>query len=241
MITNMLRKLVPADFKKRIKSRLGTPSQEDSLERLKRLGFDPEFCIDIGAYEGTWTDEFKRIFPGCAILMFEGLREKESKMLATKAKYPDVDYHIVLLGADDGRTVTFNKYETASSVFAEHHHTEAVTEIRQLTTLDSLTAGTGFARPAFIKLDAQGYELEILRGGGSTLSEAEFVLMEVSFLDIYLNCPLALEAIRFMGERGLVIYDICSLMRRPLDRALYQSDILFVRKDSHFRSNKHWK
>ena len=38
--------------------------------------------------------------------------------------------------------------------------------------------------PDFIKIDTQGYELEILKGGLNTLKHAEMVLLEVSLLNV---------------------------------------------------------
>jgi hypothetical protein len=95
-------------------------------------------------------------------------------------------------------------------------------------------------KPDFIKIDTQGYELEILKGGEKALAHAEFVLLEVSLLDIYVNSPLVIDVLNFMKERGFVLYDICTLMKRPLDNALFQSDFLFVKANSQFRNNKHW-
>jgi FkbM family methyltransferase len=203
------------------------------------MGFSPKCTLDIGAYEGHWATDYKKIFPDSAILMVEGQFEKESHLIKTKQKYSDVDYKIALLGADNS-VVTFNKYETASSVLGEHHETGAMKEIRDLATLDSLVSGTKFSKPDLIKIDTQGYELEILKGGERTLLSAEFVLLEISLLDIYVNCPLVNDVTEFMAKRGFVLYDICSLMRRPLDGTLFQSDFLFIKKDSRFRNDKRW-
>jgi len=240
MAGSILKRIFPNSFKKKLRDNLGVPSQELSLKRIKHKGFDPKTCLDIGAYEGNWTVEFKHIFPNSAVLMLEGQTEKEPFLISTKKKFNNVDYKIALMGANDEATVTFNKYATASSVLAEHNITGAKTETRKLIALDTLVASTDFARPSFIKIDTQGYELEILKGGKKTLASAEFVLLEVSFLDIYINCPLAADVVSFMDEQGFVIYDICTLMKRPLDGALFQSDFLFIAKESRFRKDKRW-
>lgn len=239
MIKLILKNLIPEKTKKLIKDKLGVPSQESSLNRIKKLGFQPKYCLDIGAYEGHWATDFKQIFPGSSILMIEGQTEKEPALIQTKQTLKDVDYRISLLGATES-TVKFNKYETASSVLDEHNITNAKTEIRTLNTLDSLTFKTLFSKPDFIKIDTQGYELEILKGGEKTLSSAEFVLLEVSFLDIYKNCPLIADVLNFMEMQGFVVYDICTLLKRPLDGVLFQADMLFVKKESRFRSDKRW-
>ncbi|HWD89991.1 MAG TPA: FkbM family methyltransferase [Mucilaginibacter sp.] len=235
----MLNKLIPESVKRRLKTKLGVPSQEDSFARLKGLGFDPKVCLDIGAYEGNWTRDLKNIFPDMAVLMLEGQSEKEGALKKVKEQFTDVDYHIALLGAEE-RDVTFHKYETASSVLSEHHSTGARTETVKLRLLDKLVEKTRFEKSELIKIDTQGYELEILKGGEKALASAEFVLLEVSLLDIYKDVPLVAEVIAFMNQRRFVLYDICSLMRRPLDKALFQSDFLFAKENSIFRKDKRW-
>jgi FkbM family methyltransferase len=238
MLKQAIRKLIPNTFIDYLRTMLGVPSQQDSLAHLKYLGFDPKYCLDIGAYNGYWTEDFKKIFPQCSVLMIEGQLEKEPVLAAVKTRFTDVGYEISLLGAKE-ELVSFNIYETASSVLTEHNVTNAKVEQRKLQPLDSVTEKRLF-KPDFIKIDTQGFELEILKGGDKTLASAQFVLLEVSFLDIYVNCPLAADVISYMNNKGFVIYDICTLMKRPLDKTLYQADFLFVRSDSDFRKDKRW-
>jgi FkbM family methyltransferase len=238
MIKKLLKALFPDSLKKELRDSLGVPSQSSSLTNLKALGFTPKYCLDIGAYTGNWTRDFKEIYPDCAVLMIEGQTELEGALLQTKNLYKDVNYKIALLGSNED-TVSFNKYDTASSVLNESNVTNALIEQRQLCLLDNLKA-LHEIKADFIKIDTQGYELEVLRGGEQTLLKAKVVLLEVSFIDVYINCPLAADVINFMNERGFVVYDICTLMRRPYDKALYQADMLFVRKNSFLREVKRW-
>ena len=186
MIKSFFKSLIPEKSKKILREKLGVPSQESSFKNIRDLGFSPGACLDIGAYEGLWTKEFKQAFPNCAVMMVEGQNSKGPALIKTQKAYEDVDYRIALLGAAE-KTVTFNIYDTASSVLFEHHDTNAQTETRKLIRLDNLLKETNFNKPDFIKIDTQGYELEILKGGDKTLAYAEFVLLEVSFLDIYVN------------------------------------------------------
>ncbi len=235
---SLLKRVVPAIIKKKLKEKLGVPDQEYTFKRLKKLGYQPKLVLDIGAYEGSWAKSFLTVFPNCKILMIEGQEGKRS-ILEKTAEHKQLDFQIALLGSAE-QEVEFNIYETASSVLKENNETGAKTEIRTLTTLDKSIIDTPFTKADFIKIDTQGYELEILKGAEKTMQQAEFILLEVSLIDIYKNCPMVAEVMAFMQSKGFVLYDICSLMRRPYDNALFQSDFLFVKETSPFRAAKQW-
>ncbi len=43
-----------------------------------------------------------------------------------------------------------------------------------------------------------------------------------------------------MDERNFQLYDISQIMRRPYDYAIFQMDVLFVKKDSIVIEKKVW-
>lgn len=229
-------------FKQKIKDRLGVPSQVWSLNNLKANGFNPSVIYDIGAYSGHWTEEMLELFPGGGYFLFEGQQSKQPLLASLAGKHPGkVNYSVGVLGAEDEKMVTFHEYETASSVLSEHFETGAASSQAKLKKLDTAVIENDWPLPDLLKLDTQGYELEILRGGNKCMSHAEVILMEVSFIDIYQHAPLAHEVIHFMHVNGFILYDICTLMRRPLDQALFQADMLFVKKHSSLVQHKKWQ
>lgn len=236
----MIKKLIPKKLINYLKTKLGVPSQKSSLTRLKELGFEPKNILDIGAYEGNWALEISEIFPDAHILMIEGQNLKEEKLLKVTKSLKSADVLIALLGSEV-KKVNFNIYETASSVLTENNVTNAKIEKLQLDLLDDVLKNRTTSSFDFIKIDTQGYELEILKGGLKTLGRAEAVLLEVSLLNIYNDAPLVAQIIDFMSKNEYVLYDICTLMRRPYDKALFQSDFLFLKKNHELRSSTRWE
>lgn len=228
-------------FKQKLKSKLGVPSVNDGLKSISRNGFKPKVIYDIGAFQGTWTKEVLNIFPDACFFMFEAQESKRIFLEEMRKKNPsNLKYHIALLGATSSKEVIFHEYETASSVLDEFFETGAKAEKKKLQRLDEVIEMFNWPLPDLIKLDTQGYELEILKGGSKALESSEAILMEVSFIDIYKDAPLVEDVIAQMSFWGFQVYDICSLIRRPLDKALYQADLLFIKKDSKLLSNKRW-
>ena len=81
-----------------------------------------------------------------------------------------------------------------------------------------------------IKLDVQGAELDVMRGGEAIMRRASFVLLEVPFMGQYnAGSPSFLEVIAYMDTLGFVPFDILELHHEV--SVLLQCDIMFVRRD----------
>ena len=230
----MLKKLVPERLKKSLKRGLGVPSTEAALGRLKRLGFEPMTAIDCGANVGEWTRMCKRLWPSASVLMIEPLPQCEVPLARLIAELPDVRYQRALLGARRQSAVPFHCCDTASSVLLEHE-TEHPTIEMSMTTLDDCSPSA-----ELLKLDVQGYELEILKGGTRALSSAEVVILEGNLLDLHVGVPLIQEVLQFMAEYRFALYDTGDFYRRPLDDALWCMDLFFVREEGKWRASKRW-
>ena len=211
------------------------PSVDGALKYLKQWGFEPTSVIDVGAYHGEWTRMFKSIFPSSKVLMIEGQNDK-SQILQEVCSFfkSDVVFEIALLGAKDGEKVRFVEMETGSSVFEEFSSYKRNYLEKELVTIDSLLARhQDFRNLDFLKLDVQGYELEVLKGACELLKRTEFVLMEASLIPSNKSCPLISDVINFMTEKDFRLLDFCSQIRRR-DGALWQTDLLFFKDTSRF-------
>jgi FkbM family methyltransferase len=227
-------RIAPVALDRQVSKRFDLPVPAVVLAALRDKGFRPKRVLDIGAYEGGFTRLVKQIWPETSVLMFEPNLAKAS-ILQTVGRKLGVDYSDKLLGAKDGDEVTFNLLETGSGIFNEKSDVERTTETRKLSSLDSVA---GPVPANFLKIDTQGYELEVLRGAERVLSQAEVVLLEISLIEINDGAPIVDEVIAFMKKAGFVLYDICEFHRRSMDKALWQIDGLFVRINSPLRANK---
>lgn len=212
------------------------------IGNLKRNGFAPRTILDIGAYVGGWTEEVAGIFPDARVWMFEAQQDKKAALEAVAARVgPRVRVCNVLLGAARRDAVTYHLMETGSSVLSENTTMGRSSVSLPMTTLDDVAVGEASQSPIFLKLDVQGYELEVLKGGRSTLARSEVVLMEVSLLQYNEGAPLFRDVVDHMHQQGFVAYDVCGQSRRETDDALYQVDMVFTKPDSNLRAaRKFW-
>ena len=198
---------------------------------MKGRGFDPRFGIDIGAHDGYWTLFFRQEFPACRMLMVEGLESKADRLRqVSEQSGGSIDFRIAVLGASHGGSVRWVEMGTGSSALEEHSAYPRDVKARELAALDELL-DCDAPRVDFMKLDVQGYELEVLRGATHAMDQAQAIYLEVSLVPVNNGCPLVNEVVQFMDTRGFRLLDFCSQTRRK-DGVLWQTDLMFVKNGS---------
>jgi hypothetical protein len=73
-----------------------------------------------------------------------------------------------------------------------------------------------------------------------SIDQIDIFIVEVSVIATVIGGPEAAQVIALLDGMGFRIYDIISLRRRPLDAALAQIDLVFVRDESPLRSDRRW-
>jgi FkbM family methyltransferase len=211
------------------------PNMRFGLTEMANRRFSPNTIIDVGAFQGEWSRVAKSIWPKSRLFMIEP-NLTDSAVLNGVARDLDACVFDELLGAHDDEAVDFYVMGSGSSILPECSSVPRGVQSRRLRRLDSLL--TNIRGPAFLKIDAQGYELEILEGAGGLLPAIEAILLEVSIIQINEGAPLLYDVVSFMKRLGFVTYDLLQVHRRPLDRALNQIDLVFVRERSPLIADK---
>lgn len=224
------------------KFRAGLPSVEGLLRNARHSGFTPSGIVDIGANSGEWSRMARSVFPESPIAMFDGNSQYEPVLAATARALGKASHTIALLGPENKEQVVFYSSGPRSSVLVELTTLPREEEQRPMLRLDDLITRTAIGDPVpqglLIKLDVQGFELEVLRGGRSTLARAEFLVLETSLLPYNEGGATFADVVKFMQDAGFVAYDFCGQFRRQTDLALCQTDVAFVRPDSPLRGRK---
>jgi FkbM family methyltransferase len=230
--------LNPREFERFAHTYCVAPNMAIGLEFLAARGFSPRTIVDVGAHEGGWTEIAHEIWPASRPIMIEPNRTKQQK-LTEIARTMHGEIHCALLSSVCGQTVAFNVMESGSSVLSENSNAERSIETRTVATLDSLTLDL-VGENNFLKIDVQGYELEVLKGASNSLNAFEAILLEVAIIEINEGAPLLHDVITFMTERGFSASEVLEIHRRPLDKATSQIDVLFIRKGSHLLADRRY-
>jgi FkbM family methyltransferase len=207
----------------------------DSLELLDLIaGAGVNVIYDIGANVGTWSLLAKSIIPNAKIHAFEPLPEHADAFARACTGLNDIILHHVALGSENSTaTLHVTDFSDASSLLpiaeAGRLHFGIQEAGRFATTvrrLDDYRAEKQLPWPDVLKLDVQGYELEVLKGATECLMHAKAVIAEVSFVVIYEEQCLFEGVVELMKERGFRLHALG--VNTSLGRPLVQTDALFV-------------
>jgi len=177
------------------------------LKRLKENGFEPKVIYDIGSCVLHWTKAAKELWPEATFILFDAFAEAEFL-------YEGYDYHIGAL-SDEEKEVNFYQNEffpCGNSYYREigspANYFPKNNSIRKRTfTLDKVVKERGFPLPDFIKIDVQGCEIDILKGGMETVKHATRLIVELQHMEYNEGAMQASESVPIIEEMGFRCVD----------------------------------
>ena len=193
--------------------------------------------LDAGANKGQFSRAAATAFPGARVIAFEPLDAVAAEWRANLADVARAEVHACALGAEDG-TVTFHphEYSLSSSVLplvadAKAEGGGAAGELAPVEVpvrrLDDVVTAEDLAEgPVLLKLDVQGYELEVLRGATATLAHVDALVVELAFERQYEGQPTFTEVLEVVGGLGFAL-DVPLDVRRDEAGTIVEMDGLF--------------
>lgn len=211
------------------------------LKGIKSRGFVPKNILDVGANKGEWSASTSEIFTEASYYLIEPQEELASD-IETFFKKNKGAWFLGGAGAEDGELALTVWDDFAGSSFLPTGNEIGGKAQRKVPiyAIDSLINSGKMPVPDLVKIDVQGFEIEVLKGASSIFGKTDVFILEASLFKYSSNQPLLHEIIAFMIEKGYFIYDFAGFANRPFDKALGQLDICFVKKESKLRQSNVW-
>jgi FkbM family methyltransferase len=201
-----------------------------------------ETVLDVGANEGRFATRLRdEGFTG-RIVSFEPLSSAFALLASASAADRTWECLRLALGATTGEATLNVAGNLASSSFLpmdsglsemEPRLAYTGTEECSLSTLDVLGPHL-FQREErlYLKLDVQGFELEVLRGAETTLDRVLALEVELSLTQLYDGAPLMAEVVAYLAERDYVLLGTEPAYVHPRTNEPLQVDGLFARNSA---------
>lgn len=180
----------------------------DYLHKLKKEGFEPRVVYDIGSCILHWTEGAKKIWPDAHYFLFEANRDLE--FIYTDQPYT---YFLEILSDIENKKVKYYKSPVhigGNSYYKENNDlvfNEDRFEWRNTKTLDGLVKEYGLPYPDLIKIDVQGSEIDILKGGKETIEKAKRLIVELQCVDYNRGAPKVFESLPQIEQMGWTCAD----------------------------------
>jgi FkbM family methyltransferase len=167
--------------------------------------------LDVGAHRGEYARMLRRIGYEGRIVSFEP--NPEEYRLLERATGGDAawDARELALGGTAGpRTLNvaaateLSSFLDASTVGTQHHGAGIATAATVTVAMAALedVLGELTSRRVFLKTDAQGLDLDVIRGAGKRLGDLLAVESEVAVTPSYRDAPDLVEMLQFMDANG---------------------------------------
>lgn len=214
--------------------------EERHLTRLLRY-LDVDCVLDVGANVGQFAEMLRKHAGYKGHIVSYEPNPAAFRQLQDRSK-KDAKWRVIpmALGSQKG-TFSFNAVDQSLlgsfKGFSDSPHAPAssssVTVDVETSTVEeqlpNLIAELGCRNP-FLKMDTQGFDLEVLKGAGDSLSKFVGVMSEIAFQTIYRDAPKFSEIFEYLDRAGFVLSRLTNTHEIHFPE-LVEMDAFFLRRD----------
>jgi len=194
--------------------------------------------LEIGANTGGLSADLARLHPRARMVLFEPLPDCFSELQRRFGSDPRFVLVNAAVGEQTGE-LEFNRCSAShsssflpmtSSFKAAFPQVAGSEKTRvKVDRLDNLVAEIDLPEPIMAKLDTQGFEDRVLRGGRETMRRVRFAIVETSFEPLYQGQPLFADIYGMMSDLGFRYAGAREQLSNPEDGRIMVQDSYFVR------------
>lgn len=187
----------------------GIAPSVEHLDILKKVECD--LILDVGANRGQFSMLVRLFHPNIKLHAYEPLATEASKYRRFVGINAKTHLHEVALGSTEGEyELHVSARPDSSSLlpigdlqikFYPETREKKLEKVR-VFRLDTLSEHWSESEQAFLKIDVQGFELEVLRGAKAALRHCRYVYVECSELALYSGQAFRADVVKFLGEQG---------------------------------------
>lgn len=192
--------------------------------------------LDIGGLDGYTAILLSKSFPSATIHTFEPVKQSFEMLLQNVAFYKNIQCYNFGLGSEAKELeINITAGIASSSLFPINEelkdvYSDIIRKQRKETILikklDDLFGESELF--SLMKIDVQGFELEVLKGAKKILERTSIVVLEMQNHHSYVGAPQYFDLDKFLREAGFELFDMVLGLRK--ENQLYEWDGIYVKK-----------
>ena len=211
-------------------------AHKNFLEYMKNhlyINDEIKVIYDIGSCVLHWSRWATHFWPNAKLFCIDGFDALKEMYNINK-----INYHLGVLSNKNNEVVNWwenNLLYGGNSIYKEIND-QIFNDNNKLSrvsrTLDSVVMEKGWPTPDLIKIDVQGAEMDILKGGLETIANCKYIIMELQEIEYNIGAPLAKQVIEFMRVNGWLLHT------PKFSNNLYDADYFFINGRLLLENNK---
>jgi FkbM family methyltransferase len=212
------------------------------VSRLARSGVRPGTVLDLGANVGQFAIASANLFgSGASIISFEP-DPQTVEALRKNVNGFSVEVMNIAIGKTPGASTFFvNADSQVSSLLplgatrlSDFPESIIRKEIKvPVESLDHLFMFRKLTLPILLKIDVQGFEYEVIAGATNFLKKVKWVVMEVSFTDLYKGEADFSSIFNLLESKGFRFLRPLNMHFSPKTGEVIEMDALFVNSNEN--------
>jgi FkbM family methyltransferase len=207
--------------------------------------------FDIGAHHGESVAYLKGVFSKATVYSFEP--DPDSFAALSASVIEGVNYFNLALSDADGTASFFrNQISHTNSLLKVNLNSKDSISIAKATAerdakffesfnkenqvrtarLDTFTQQHSIDHIDLLKIDVQGAECRVLKGGEATLRKVGVIVLEISFFDYYEHQTSFGDVEEILSPLGFRLFSISELSNNPMNGRTDWAEVIYVNTDS---------
>lgn len=203
--------------------------------------YEIDLVLDVGANVGDYSQGiYDRGYCG-EVMLFEPNPRLFPELDRVSQHHSNWEVYPIALGRDNGEQELIITKKSALASFrqpSEYSLNKLIAEVDieqrvtvQVRRLDDVLREADIditKRNVLLKLDTQGFDLEVCGGAMKTLPHIPLLQIELSFIALYEDIPSYLEALKFLGDISFIPSGLFPIWRDATTQAMVEADCVLV-------------
>lgn len=196
--------------------------------------YDFQTIFDIGANVGLFSIESSKNFPNVTIHSFEPSSKSYKTLKNNTLGISLINCHQLAFANEIGELTMNVNGDTTMNKLQKEEKDGGMYEKVKVETLDSFCETNSINHISFLKIDTEGFDLEVLKGSLYMLKnkQVDFIQTEVG-MNLLNNYHVSLEKTKsFLEDNGYVLFGIYHQVQEWIEKKPYLrvADAVFIKK-----------